>query len=145
MKIEDELKHQFFTPQQRAATSIIFTANWLLNRIAVSLKPTNLSLQQFNVLSILNGQPENTATVNLIKERLIDRMPNVSRLLNKLMEKGLVKKERNLSDQRVVYIKLTAEGEKLRIQGRTILNQMAVAMTENEADLLNDLLEKIRK
>jgi len=145
MKIEDELKHQFFTPQQRAATSVIFTANWILNRIAVSLKPTSLSLQQFNVLSILNGQPEHTATVNLIKERLIDRMPNVSRLLNKLMEKGLIKKERNLSDQRVVYIKLTAEGERLRIQGRTILNQMAVAMTENEADLLNDLLEKIRK
>jgi DNA-binding MarR family transcriptional regulator len=145
MKIEDELKHQFFTPQQRAGTNIIFTANWLLNKIAILLKPTGLSLQQFNVLSILNGQPDHTATVNLIKDRLIDRMPNVSRLLNKLMEKGLVKKERNLSDQRVVYITLTPAGEKLRIMGREILNNNTFNIKEDEANLLNEILEQIRK
>jgi DNA-binding MarR family transcriptional regulator len=145
MKIEDELKHQFVTPQQRAGTNIIFTANWLLNKIAVLLKPTGLSLQQFNVLSILNGQPDHTATVNLIKDRLIDRMPNVSRLLNKLMEKGLVKKERNLSDQRVVYITLTPAGEKLRIRGREILNNNTFNIKDDEAILLNEILEQIRQ
>ena len=144
MKIEDELQHQFLNAQQRVSTNIIFTANWILNKISVSLKPTGLSLQQFNVLSILNGQPEHTATVNLIKDRLIDRMPNVSRLLNKLMEKGLIQKERNLSDQRVVYVKLTPAGEKLRIQGRQILNNISVGISEEHADLLNDLLEKMR-
>ncbi|WP_367866188.1 MarR family winged helix-turn-helix transcriptional regulator [Pedobacter sp. WC2423] len=144
MKIEDELQHQFLNAQQRVSTNIIFTANWILNKISVSLKPTGLSLQQFNVLSILNGQPEHTATVNLIKDRLIDRMPNVSRLLNKLMEKGLIQKERNLSDQRVVYVKLTTAGEKLRIQGRQILNNISVGISEENADLLNDLLEKMR-
>ena len=144
MKIEDELQHQFLNAQQRVSTNIIFTANWILNKISVSLKPTGLSLQQFNVLSILNGQPEHTATVNLIKDRLIDRMPNVSRLLNKLMEKGLIQKERNLSDQRVVYVKLTPAGEKLRIQGRQILNNISVGISEENADLLNDLLEKMR-
>ncbi|MEO8795375.1 MAG: MarR family transcriptional regulator, partial [Daejeonella sp.] len=113
MKIEEELKHHFISPQQRVATNIIFTANWILNKISVELKPTGLSLQQFNVLSILYGQPKQTANVNLIKERLIDRMPNVSRLLNKLMEKELITKERNLSDQRVVYIKLTEKGQQL--------------------------------
>lgn len=144
MKIEDELQHQFLNSQQRVSTNIIFTANWILNKISVSLKPTSLSLQQFNVLSILNGQPEHTATVNLIKDRLIDRMPNVSRLLNKLMEKGLIQKERNLSDQRVVYVKLTPAGEKLRIQGRQILNNISVGISDEHADLLNDLLEKMR-
>ncbi|AMP99557.1 transcriptional regulator [Pedobacter cryoconitis] len=144
MKIEDELQHQFFSAQQRVSTNIIFTANWILNKISVSLKPTGLSLQQFNVLSILNGQPSHTATVNLIKDRLIDRMPNVSRLLNKLMEKGLIQKERNLSDQRVVYVKLTPAGEKLRIQGRQILNNISVGISDENADLLNELLEKMR-
>lgn len=144
MKIEDELQHQFLNAQQRVSTNIIFTANWILNKISVSLKPTGLSLQQFNVLSILNGQPENTATVNLIKDRLIDRMPNVSRLLNKLMEKGLIQKERNLSDQRVVYVKLTPAGEILRIQGRQILNNISIGISDEHADLLNDLLEKMR-
>src|ERR1019366_7347293 len=130
MKLEDELKHEFITPQQRAATNIIFTSNWLLNKIAVALKPTGLSLQQFNVLSILDGQTDKTATVNLIKDRLIDRMPNVSRLINKLMEKGLIVKERNNSDQRVVYVKLTETGAALRLKARNIINNGIISFSE---------------
>lgn len=145
MKLEDELKHAFVTPQQRVATNIIFTSNWILNKIATSLKPTGLSLQQFNVLSILNGQPEHKASVNLIKDRLIDRMPNVSRLLNKLMEKGLIQKERTHADQRVVYIKLTPEGEKVRQAGRIIIDKGIITFSDEKADLLNDLLEQLRK
>ncbi|MBB2148707.1 MarR family winged helix-turn-helix transcriptional regulator [Pedobacter gandavensis] len=145
MKIEEELKHQFLTPQQRAATNIIFTSNWILNKIATALKPTGLSLQQFNVLSILYGQEGQTATVNLIKDRLIDRMPNVSRLLNKLMDKGLIVKERNLSDQRVVYVKLSPEGAKLKIEAREIIDRGVLDLSSQDADLLNDLLEKLRK
>lgn len=144
MKIEQEIKHIFVSPQQRALTNIIFTSNWVLNRIASALKPTNLSLQQFNVLSILHGQPEQTATVNLITERLIDRMPNTSRLLNKLMEKGLIEKEKNTNDQRVVYIKLTPEGAILKQQARSIINNILVNLEDKEADILNELLEKVR-
>ena len=144
MKIEQEIKHIFVSPQQRALTNIIFTSNWVLNRIAAALKPTNLSLQQFNVLSILHGQPEQTATVNLITERLIDRMPNTSRLLNKLMDKGLIEKEKNTNDQRVVYIKLTPEGAILKQQARSIINSVLVNLEDKEADILNELLEKVR-
>lgn len=144
MKIEQEIKHIFVSPQQRALTNIIFTSNWVLNRIAAALKPTKLSLQQFNVLSILHGQPELTATVNLITERLIDRMPNTSRLLNKLMDKGLIEKEKNTNDQRVVYIKLTTEGAILKQQARSIINSVLVNLEDKEADILNELLEKVR-
>jgi DNA-binding MarR family transcriptional regulator len=145
MKLEEELKHEFVTPQQRVATNIIFTSNWLLSKIANDLKPTGLSLQQLNVLSILNGQPGKIATVNLLRERLIDRMPNVSRLVNKLMEKGLIEKERNLTDQRVVYIKLTVKGEKSREEGRKIINKGIINFTNEQADSLNTLLEQLRK
>ncbi|MGN7206078.1 MarR family winged helix-turn-helix transcriptional regulator [Pedobacter sp. SAFR-022] len=145
MKIEQEIKHEFLSAQQRALTNLIFTSNWALNRIATALKPTSLSLQQFNALSILYGQPQRTATVNLIKERLIDRMPNTSRLLNKLLEKGLVQKERNLNDQRVVYVKLTAEGARLKEQARRIIDDLEINLEKDQADLLNDLLEQIRK
>src|SRR5882762_10925415 len=145
MKIEDEIKqNQFYIPQHKAGMNIIFTANWLLNEIAVSLKPIGLSLQQLNILTILKGQPDFTATVNLIRERLIDRMPNVSRLLNKLMDKGLVKKDRDLSDQRVVYIKLTPEGLEAALKGRELFNKVHYGITDKESELLNDLLEKIR-
>lgn len=145
MKLEEELKHEFVTSQQRVATNIIFTSNWLLSKIANALKPTGLSLQQLNVLSILNGQPGKTATVNLIKDRLIDRMPNVSRLVNKLMEKGFIEKERNSADQRVVYIKLTVKGEKGRGEGREIINKGIINFTNEQADSLNTLLEQLRK
>jgi DNA-binding MarR family transcriptional regulator len=145
MKIEEELKHQFVSPQQRVATNIIFTSNWILNKIAVALKPTGLSLQQFNVLSILHGQENQTATVNLIKDRLIDRMPNVSRLLNKLMDKGLIEKERNLSDQRVVYVKLTPLGLQLKEQGRVIIDHGILDLSDDHSNTLNELLEKVRK
>jgi len=145
MKIEQEIKHEFLSAQQRALTNLIFTSNWALNRIATALKPTNLSLQQFNALSILYGQPHQMATVNLIKERLIDRMPNTSRLLNKLLEKGLVKKERNLNDQRVVYVKLTPEGSRLKEQARQIIDDLQISLDKDQANQLNDLLEQIRK
>jgi len=145
MKIEEELKHNFVNSQQRVETNIIFTSNWILNKISISLKPTGLSLQQLNVLSILQGQPNQTATVNLIKDRLIDRMPNVSRLVNKLLEKGLIVKERNLSDQRVVYVKLTPEGIFRRKQARSLLDRDTIKIADDEADKLNDMLEKIRK
>ena len=145
MKIEEELQHEFVSLQQRAFTNIIFTSNWILNKIAIALKPTGLSLQQFNVLSILHGQPNQTATVNLIKDRLIDRMPNVSRLLNKLMEKGLIEKQRTSTDQRVVYVKLTTKGLNLKQQSRTLINGIVIDLTDNQSNDLNELLEKVRK
>jgi DNA-binding MarR family transcriptional regulator len=144
MKIEEELKHEFVSPQQRAFTNIIFTSNWVLNKIAVALKPTGLSLQQFNALSILDGQPNKTATVNLIKDRLIDRMPNVSRLLNKLMEKGLVEKQRDTSDQRVVYIKITQTGINAKKAAREMIDGVVIDLNNEQSDLLNNLLEKVR-
>lgn len=144
VKIENEIQHTFSSAQQRALTNIIFTSNWVLNRMASALKPTKLSLQQFNVLSILYGQPQHTATVNLITERLIDRMPNTSRLLNKLMDKGLIEKERNSSDQRVVYIKLTKEGVLLKKKARSIIDSLQVDLSDKEADSLNEMLEKVR-
>ena len=146
MKIEDEIKQEHFNRlQDKAGMNLIFTANWLLNEIAIALKPIGLSLQQLNVLAILKGQPKQTATVNLIRERLIDRMPNVSRLLNKLMDKGLIKKDRDLSDQRVVYIKLTAEGLKAALRGRELFSKVHYGVTDEQSVLLNDLLEKIRR
>jgi DNA-binding MarR family transcriptional regulator len=146
MKIEDEIRQkQFNKPQHKAGMNLIFTANWLLNEIAITLKPVGLSLQQLNVLAILKGQPNHTATVNLIRERLIDRMPNVSRLLNKLMDKGLIKKDRDLSDQRVVYINLTSEGLKAALKGRELFNKVRYGINDEQAELLNNLLDKIRE
>ncbi|AKD54356.1 MarR family winged helix-turn-helix transcriptional regulator [Spirosoma radiotolerans] len=145
MTIEDEINQQRFeNAQQQAAMNVIFTANWLTNTYALALKPLDLSLQQLNVLSILKGQPKHRATVNFIRERLIDRMPNVSRLLNKLMEKGLIQKDRNTSDQRVVHILLTEKGAEAARKGRTIFQAVTYELSHDKAVLLNDLLNEFR-
>jgi len=60
------------------------------------------------------------------------------------MDKGLIEKERNSSDQRVVYIKLTKEGVLLKKKARTIIDSILVNLSDEEADLLNDMLEKVR-
>jgi DNA-binding MarR family transcriptional regulator len=146
MKLEDAIQQpQFVNPQQRAGMNVIFTANWLSNQYAAALKPIDLSLQQLNVLSILKGQPDYTASVNVIRDRLIDRMPNVSRLLNKLMEKELIQKDRTLSDQRVVHIKLTAKGVQMAEQGRDLFQSVAYQLADEQAQLLNDLLDEMRR
>ena len=146
MKLEDAIHQpQFDNLQQRAGMNVIFTANWLSNQYATALKPLGLSLQQLNVLTILKGQPHYTAPVNLIRDRLIDRMPNVSRLLNKLMEKGLVQKDRTLSDQRVVHIKLTNQGEEVVEQGRALFESVTYPLADEQAQLLNDLLNELRR
>jgi DNA-binding MarR family transcriptional regulator len=145
MKLEEAIQQpQFVNPQQRAGMNVIFTANWLSNQYAAALKPLDLSLQQLNVLSILKGQPDYTAPVNVIRDRLIDRMPNVSRLLNKLMEKELIQKDRTLSDQRVVHIKLTTKGVQVAEKGRTLFQSVAYQLADAQALLLNDLLDQMR-
>ncbi|CAN5121471.1 hypothetical protein BH09BAC4_BH09BAC4_45340 [soil metagenome] len=145
MNLENAIQQpQFNNPQQRAGMNVIFTANWLSNQYATALKPIGLSLQQLNVLTILKGQPDYTAPVNLIRDRLIDRMPNVSRLLNKLMEKELVQKDRTLSDQRVVHIKLTSQGEQVAEQGRALFQSVSYALADEQALQLNDLLNQLR-
>lgn len=146
MKIEDEIKQAHFdAPTHKAGMNLIFTANWLLNEITVALKPIDLSLQQLNVLRILKGQPKHTANVNIIRERLVDRMPNVSRLLNKLAEKQLVTKVRNPADQRVVYIKLTGKGEQAAEKGREIFKNFQYSIDNEQAEQLNEILEQLRK
>lgn len=145
MKIEESIGQATFeNPKHKAGMSVIFTANWLLSRYEAALKPLGLSLQQLNVLAILGGQPARRATVNLVRDRMIDRMPNVSRLLNKLVEKGLVAKERTSADQRVVYIKLTARGEKAAAKGRQLFREVEYGLSNKEAETLSGLLEKLR-
>jgi DNA-binding MarR family transcriptional regulator len=71
-------------------------------------------------------------------------MPNVSRLLNKLMEKGLIEKQRDTSDQRVVYIKITQNGINAKKAAREMINGVVIDLTSEQSDLLNNLLEKVR-
>lgn len=134
-------------PYKRATITFLTTANWLNGEIATLLAPLDLSMQQLKILSIVYDLPDRRATVNMIRERMMDPMSNVSRLLNKLMDKGLLEKVRSQEDQRVVYIHIRPAGEALMDKGRTMLDQGLTALCrldECDLDQLEVLLKKMR-
>ena len=148
MKLEDELQMRFKTPHDRALLSIIFTGAWLTGRFNRFLKPFGLSEQQFNVLRILRGQKGKPANLFLVQERMVHRMSNATRLVEKLRQKGLVERVVCEENRRKVEITITNKGRKLlsRIDEahREYAGELGTGLTKKEAGLLGDLLEKVR-
>jgi DNA-binding MarR family transcriptional regulator len=144
MSIENVIDHQFKDESQKLIAELLYTANWLENLIAKELTPHDISFQQLNVLRIINGQKDGRANVQIIKDRMIDNRSNVSRLLNKLCEKGFIRKDRCTADQRVVYLELTETGKEVMIAGRQKMENIQFSMKNNRLQELNHLLEELR-
>lgn len=145
MELEKIINHQFKDPSQKLIAELLFSASWLENKFVKELAPTGLSFQQLNVLRIISGQKEGRANVQVIKDRMIDNRSNVSRLLNKLCEKGYTQKDRCTEDQRVVYIELTPSGEKMMKSGREAIEKINFSLDQEKLNQLNSLLEELRK
>lgn len=144
MKIEKAINHQFENESQKFIAELLYSANWLENLIAKTLSPLDISFQQLNVLRIIHGQDENKANVQVIKDRMIDDRSNVSRLLNKLCEKGFTLKDRCTLDQRVVYIALTEKGKQVMKKGKEKVEQIQFSLDNKKLQNLNNLLEELR-
>ncbi|MFB9861829.1 MarR family transcriptional regulator [Rufibacter immobilis] len=148
MRLEDELKQKSFkSPHHRMIVNVMFTGNWLLKELSCQLKPLGLSSQQNNVLGILRGQYPNPATLGLIQERMMDRDSNATRLVDKLLEKGLVTRCQCSENRRKVDIIITEKGLELLketdkiIQG---LEERFKQINPDEAALIGELMDKIR-
>jgi DNA-binding MarR family transcriptional regulator len=106
----------------------------------------DLSMPQFNILRILRGA-KGAINVNNVKDRMIEKSPNTTRLMDKLVDKNLVERWRCDEDRRVVYIKLTEDGHQIlkeidqSIELLTITN---INLSDEEAQTLSNLLDKIR-
>ena len=149
MKIEDEINQKKFKNEyQKLAINLLFTSTWINTINMQSLKPHGISWQQFNILRILKGMHPKPATVKLLTERMIDKMSNASRLVEKLKKKGLVERQACDTDRRRVDIVITDAGMKLIAKAsRDLEKDMFVNMaslSENEAAQLNGLLDKLR-
>ncbi|WP_020529571.1 MarR family winged helix-turn-helix transcriptional regulator [Flexithrix dorotheae] len=111
MNFEEEIKqYKFSSVHQKAMLNLMFTGNWVNSLNAKFFKQYNLSPQQFNILRILRGQYPRPASINLLMERMLDRMSNASRLVEKLRQKGLVGRHVCKDDRRQVDVKITAKG-----------------------------------
>lgn len=148
MKIEEAIKQKKFKSDfHRMAVNIIYTANWLNSKHTSLLKKHSISLQQFNILRILRGQHPKPATVNLLIDRMIDKMSNASRIVDKLILKGLVERTVCPDDRRAVNVLITSKGLKLLSKLDEEMEKMEESMktlTQKEAKQLSDLLDRLR-
>ncbi len=148
MRIEEEIQSTNFEDNyHKAVVNISFTYSWLNNVMRGQFEKHNITNQQFNVLRILRGQYPNPATVNLIKERMLDKMSDASRIVDRLVQKGLVSRCTNNKDRRAVDIRISDAGleilSKMDIEFKT-KELLKNNFTEEEAGKLSDLLDKLR-
>ena len=148
MRIEDEIRQdKFINNQQKAHINILFTASWLNLRLKGLLGPFGISTQQFNVLRILRGY-QRPMCIRELTLRMLDKSSNASRLVAKLIDKGLVAKETNPADHRFAEITLTERGRQVLEEASSVISgdtaRFQSQLTETEAGMLSDLLDKLR-
>lgn len=150
MKIEEAIQQkQFLNAYQKAHVNILYTAAALSQQTALAIKPFHLTVQQFNILRILRGRHPEPMTIKDLTSRMLDKMSNASRLVDKLIEKGLVVRNTCPDDRRRVDVVISAIGLQVVARASEAVEQMYLLdsqfLTEEEALLLSDLLDKIRK
>ena len=149
MKLEEELKQTRFRDEyHRAMLNIIYTGGWLELNTSHVLKEYDLSTQQFNVLRILRGSSPKPLNLLDIQERMMDKMSNATRLVEKLRQKGLLTRQQCDANRRKVDINITAKGLALLKELDPVMEKnhkhLVKRITKEEAIILSDLLDKLR-
>ncbi len=147
MSLEDDInQHVFRNEYQKSVLNLIYTFNWMNERLNKEFEPFDVTQQQFNILRILRGAGQALSTLQ-IRQRMLDKMSDTSRIVDRLVKKGLVKKTVCREDRRLVDVLLTEKGKKL-LQHMDELEPEFDSVFQNlnqaEARQLNELLDKIR-
>ncbi len=142
--ISKDIQSKFANDKIKAIINIKYTANWINSHENEFFRPYGISPQQYNILRILRGAGE-PIKVQLIKDRMIERAPNATRLMDKLCDKGYIERIRCDHDRRVVYISITEKGLTLLSDiDKNIKLDFLENLTTEEAKTLSKLLDKIR-
>jgi DNA-binding MarR family transcriptional regulator len=149
MRIEAAIKQQKFRNEHhRAAVNLLYTYNVVSSAIQKILSEEGLTMQQFNVLRILRGQHPDPATNSLVRDRMIDKNSDVTRIIDRLVKTGLVERSLCSEDRRRVDIVITGKGLGIlaKIDKRNSdMDAIMSGLTEREVEMLNELLDKVRK
>ena len=148
MGIAEDIKQKSFKSEfHKGIINLLYTTSWFNERQNKFFKQYDLTGAQFNVLRILRGQHPTPVTVNLIIERMLDRMSNASRIVDKLEKKNLVKRTQCKNDRRAVDVVISDSGlellKKMDTEMEVWQNQQR-NLTEEESAQLNQLLDKMR-
>ncbi|MEX0996081.1 MAG: MarR family transcriptional regulator [Flavobacteriaceae bacterium] len=149
MNIEEAIKSTVpLNPHTKTVLNIMYSSRIVEEKVAEMLKPYGLSMQQYNVLRILRGQKGKPANLSTIQERMINKMSNTTRLVDKLIEKEFAERSICESNRRKVEISITHSGLDLltEIDPLTLAknNEILKDFSMNELNTLNTLLDKLK-
>lgn len=148
MHIEEEIRTtKFEDVYHKTMVNLVFTNGWVQNKLRVHLDIYGITHQQFNILRILRGQYPKASTINLLKDRMVDKMSDASRITDRLVQKGLVTRTVNAKDRRAVDILIHETGLNLLDKLDSEMKMSAIVknhLTEQEAEMLSVLLDKFR-
>lgn len=148
MGIEKDIQQTRFTSdRQKAMANLLYTYGWVLERIKNFVAREDITPQQFNILRILRGSFPDPLSTLQIRSRMIDKMSDTSRIVDRLVLKGLVKKSTCPADKRLVDVIITEKGQELlqKLDAEAArMERIMEGLTETEAEMLNALLDKLR-
>jgi DNA-binding MarR family transcriptional regulator len=147
MGIENDINQaKFRNEHQKAAINLIFTYNWVTEKFKCIFEREDITSQQFNILRILRGAGQPLSTLQ-IRQRMLDKMSDTSRIVDRLVLKGLVKKNICANDKRLVDVYITEKGKKLLEKLDKYNEEMDGVfgnISDADAKALNRILDKIR-
>ena len=148
MGIEKDIQQvKFRNLRQKASINLIYTVAWMRDKSKIFFYAEDITAQQFNILRILRGSfPQPLSTLQ-IRERMLEKMSDTSRIVDRLITKGLVKKITCKNDRRLVDVIITDKGKNLlaRLDARQDeIDGVLGNLSEKDANILSDLLDKIR-
>ena len=148
MGIEQDIQQirKFRNEYHKSVVNLIFTHNWVTEQLKQFLENEDLTLQQYNILRILRGSEKPLSTLQ-IRERMLDKMSDTSRIVDRLILKALAKKTISKRDKRLVDVTITTKGKKLLEKldsTQSFIDGVMQNITEQEAKELNCLLDKVR-
>lgn len=148
MGIETDIQQtKFRNAHQKAAVNLIYTLSWMRDKTKCIFEAEDITPQQFNILRILRGSYPQPLSTLQIRERMLEKMSDTSRIVDRLITKGLVKKVTCKSDRRLVDVIITDKGKKLleRLdEKQDEIDGVLSNLSEKDANILSDLLDKIR-
>ena len=147
MKIEDEIKGRFRNEYHKGMINLTYTTTHMSYKFLQFLKKHDVTEQQYNILRVLRGFNDGPSSIGFLKERMLDKNSDVSRIVDKLYERKLVERSENKEDRRQKDVRITEDGLKLLLRMDCIekdVDKFLNKLTEDEVITLNKLLDKIR-
>ncbi len=147
MSLEKDINQaKFISEQQKAVINIVYTFNWVDQQLKTFFDRYDVTRQQFNILRILRGAGEPVSTLQ-IRQRMLDKMSDTSRIVDRLIGKDLVRKCAKVEDKRKVDVSITTKGKRLLEKIDVLheeIDKMVCKLNTDEAQQLNFLLDKLR-